>query len=221
MTLQAALKELESLGDEATKQRHLKGGAEGEMFGVKMGDIRKVAKKCKTDHDLAKELWKTGILDARLLTTLICKPEQFSQDEIDSMVRDADFGWLADWLNSYVVKKHPEKEALRVKWMQDDDPGAARAAWSLTTERVGKKPEGLDIGGLLDRIENEMADEPEFSKWTMNFCLAEIGINFPDHRKRAIAIGEKIGAYSDYPERKGCISPYAPIWINEMVSRQA
>ncbi|MHC4427074.1 MAG: DNA alkylation repair protein, partial [Planctomycetota bacterium] len=49
----------------------------------------------------------------------------------------------------------------------------------------------------------------------------EIGIHFPDHRERAIAIGETLGVYRDYPVSKGCTSPFAPIWINEMVRRQA
>jgi hypothetical protein len=51
----------------------------------------------------------------------------------------------------------------------------------------------------------------------MNGCLAEIGIHLPKLRKRAIAIGEKLGIYRDYPCSKGCTSPFAPIWIKEMV----
>jgi hypothetical protein len=53
----------------------------------------------------------------------------------------------------------------------------------------------------------------------MNFCLAGIGIHFPKHRKRAMAIGESLGIYRDYPVSKGC-SPFAPIWIDEMVRRR-
>ena len=58
-------------------------------------------------------------------------------------------------------------------------------------------------------------------QWTMNFCLAGIGIHFPKYRERAIAIGEKLGIYRHYPVSKGCTSPFAPIWINEMVRRQS
>ena len=50
--------------------------------------------------------------------------------------------------------------------------------------------------------------------------LATIGIHFAEHRKRALAIGESLGIYRDYPVSKGCTSPFAPIWINFMVSRQ-
>jgi 3-methyladenine DNA glycosylase AlkD len=58
-------------------------------------------------------------------------------------------------------------------------------------------------------------------QWTMNGCLAGIGIHFPKLRKRAVAIGEALGLYRDWPVSKGCTPPFAPIWINEMVRRQA
>jgi 3-methyladenine DNA glycosylase AlkD len=137
------------------------------------------------------------------------------------MVRSTDFVHVADWLNSYVVKNHPDNEALRRKWMEEDNPWAARAGWSLTSVRIGKKPDGLDVPALLDRIESEMGNAAPEVQWTMNFCLAGIGIHFPKHRKRAISIGEKLGIYRNFPVSKGCTSPFAPIWINEMVRRQS
>ena len=42
----------------------------------------------------------------------------------------------------------------------------------------------------------------------------------PEHRARALAIGEAPGLYRDYPVSKGCTSPFAPAWIHEMVRRQ-
>ena len=90
----------------------------------------------------------------------------------------------------------------------------------LTTGRVVKRPEGLDLPALLDRIESEMGSATPEVQWTMNCCLAEIGIHFAHHRERALAIGETLGIYRDYPCSKGCTSPFAPIWINEMVRRQ-
>ena len=73
---------------------------------------------------------------------------------------------------------------------------------------------------LLERIESGPGDAAPEVQWTMNSCLAGIGIHFPKLRKRAIAIGETLGVYRDYPVSKGCTSPFAPIWINEMVRRQ-
>jgi len=220
MTLKDTMKQLASLGNEARRAHNTKNGAGDNQFGVPHGDIRVLAKKIKTDDPLAKALWITGNVDAQLLAILLIKPKNLSADEMDKMVRSVTFVHVADWLNSYVVKQHPNKETLRQGWMTTDDPMAARAGWSLTAERVVKSPEGLDLPALLDRIESEMGNAAPEVQWTMNSALAEIGIHFPKHRKRAIAIGEKLGIYRDYPCSKGCTSPFAPIWINAMVSRQ-
>ena len=147
---------------------------------------------------------------------------ELSAKELDKMVRAARFAWVADWLNAYIVKEQPpaDKESLRIKWMEDKDGWAARAGWNLTASKAGKSADGLDLPALLDRIEREMADAPAETQWTMNNTLIAIGIHHAKHRKRAIAIGEKLGIYRDYPCSKGCTSPFAPIWINEMVKRQ-
>jgi len=219
-TLKETLAQLEALGNDKVRAQNSKNGAGDNQFGVRLGDIRKLAAKIKTNHALAIALWETGNIDARLLAILLINPKNLSGDELDRMVRSVGFAQVADWLNSYVVRKYPDKETLRQRWMADDDPWAARAGWSLTSERIGKNPEGLDLPALLDRIESEMGDAAPEAQWTMNFCLAGIGIHFPRYRKRAIAIGETLGIYRDYPVSKGCTSPFAPIWIKEMVSRQ-
>lgn len=221
-TLKETLAQLESLGNEKLRAQNKKRGAGDNQFGVKLGDIRKLAEKIKTDDKLAVELWGTGNMEARLLAILLMKPKSISRDEMDRMVRSIDSPQVADWLISYVVKNHPDKESLRLSWMRDDEdnPWAARAGWTLTSERVARNPEGLDLPGLLDRIESEMGSARPEVQWTMNSCLAGIGIHFPKYRKRALTIGEKLGIYRDYPVSKGCTSPFAPIWINEMVRRQ-
>jgi len=214
-----ALEQLKALGNEKVRTQNAKGGARDNQFGVSLGDIRILAKKIRTNHELALSLWETGNVDAQFLATLLIQPKKLSAREMDRMVRSVTFVRVADWLISYVVRQHPDKEALRQDWMTADDRWAARAAWDLTSERVAKSPDGLDLPALLARIEAEMADADPEVQWTMNMTLATIGIHFPKFRKRAIAIGEKLGIYRDYPVSKGCTSPFAPIWINFMVER--
>lgn len=220
MKLNETLKQLKALGNEKVRAQNAKSGAGEDQFGVSLGDIRALAKKIRTDHELALSLWKTGNVDAQFLAALLMQPKKLSAKELDQMVRSISFVRVADWLNSYVVRQHPDKESLREGWMTADDRWAARAGWDLTAERVAKSPDGLDIPALLARIESEMADADPEVQWTMNNTLANIGIHFPKHRKRAIAIGEKIGLYRDWPVSKGCTPPFAPIWINFMVNRQ-
>jgi 3-methyladenine DNA glycosylase AlkD len=222
MKLPEVMDQLKALGTEKLREMNSKHGITGDQFGIKMGDLRVIAKKIKVDMALAKDLWKTGNFEAMMLSTLIVRPKEFTAAELEAMVKSVETSQLADWLTSYVIKMHPEKESLRTKWMQlSDNVMASRAGWSLTAERINKDPEGLDLNALLDRIEGEMLTAPEPVQWTMNFCLAGIGINFPEYRKRAIDIGERLGVYRDYPTPKGCTSPFAPLWIEEMVKRQS
>lgn len=220
ITVNDVLKRLEELGSESVRVRNKKRGAGDAQFGVMLGDIRKVAKEVGRDHDLALELWATENVDARLVAILLLEPKRLSSEELDTLIRSAGFVQVFDWLDSYVVRKHPDKEALRQRWMVDDDSWAARAGWSLTAQRIQKDPDGLDLTGLLDRIETELATAAPEPQWTMNHALAAMGIHHAEHRDRAMAIGETLGIYRDYPVPKGCTSPFAPLWIAEMVRRQ-
>ena len=168
MTPKDVMKQLEARGDEKVRAYNIRNGAGDNQFGVKPGDIRVLAKKIKSDHELAMGLWKTGNIDAQLLATLVIKPQNLSAREMDRMVRSVSVVQVAEWLNSYVVKQHPDKESLRQGWMATDHPMAARAGWSLTAERVAKSPEGLDLTALLDRIESEMGNAAPEAQWTMN-----------------------------------------------------
>ena len=134
------------------------------------------------------------------------------------MIRGIRSPKLLDWFVVSVVKPSRHAEQLRLAWKDGDDV-MGRAGWSLTTERVVKRAEGLDLETLLDQIEKEMKQAPAHKQWAMNHCLAEIGIYHPQHRKRAIAIGERLAVLIDYPASPGCTPPYAPVWIAEMVRR--
>ena len=209
----------ELAGSEDPKAREVN-EKHGDDHGVNLGKLRAVAKRLKTQQELARDLWATDDTAARLLALLICRPKAFERDELDVMLREARAPKVHDWLVNYVVKKNPYSEELRVAWTADPDPVVASAGWALTTERVSKKPEGLDLARLLDVIETEMKDAPDRLQWAMNHCLAQIGIDHPEHRARALDIGERLEVLKDYPTSPGCTSPFAPTWITEIVSRQ-
>ncbi|MFE1240632.1 DNA alkylation repair protein [Streptomyces tendae] len=192
----------------------------GDDHGVNLTKLRALAKRLKTQPGLARDLWATDDTAARLLALLVCRPKSYDRDELDTMLRRARTPKVHDWLVNYVVKKNPHAEELRVAWTADPDPVVASAGWALTTERVAKKPAGLDLTALLDTVESEMKDAPDRLQWAMNHCLAQIGIDHPEHRARALAIGERLGVLKDYPTPPGCTSPYAPFWITEIVRRQ-
>lgn len=211
----AQLATLEDPRIRAVNERH------GDDHGVNLGKLRALAKRLRTQQELARHLWDTDDTAARLLATLICRPKSFDRDELDAMLRAARTPKVHDWLVNYVVKRNPHCEELRVAWRADPNPAVASAGWTLTAERVKKSAEGLDLAGLLDVIEARMRDAPDRLQWAMNECLGQIGIEHADHRARAIDIGARLEVFRDYPTPPGCTSPYAPTWITTMANRQA
>lgn len=216
-TAAEVLEELAALDDpkvRAVNARH------GDDHGVNLSQLRALAKRLRTQHELARELWRTGETPARLVAILICQPKSFDAAELDTMLRETRVPKVLDWLVNYVIKKSPHAEQLRVRWFADADAVVASAGWALTTERVTTAPEGLDLPGLLDIIEAEMKDAPDRLQWAMNTCLGTIGINHAEYRARVMAIGERLEVLKDYPTPPNCTSPYVPLWVAEMVRRQ-
>ena len=143
-TVDDVLAELAALEDpkiRAVNEKH------GDDHGVNLTKLRAIAKRLKTQQNLAHQLWATDDTAARLLALLVCRPKAFARDDLDAMLRQARAPKVHDWLVNYVVKKNPHAEDLRLAWFADPDPVVASAGWALTTDRVAKKPDGLDLSG--------------------------------------------------------------------------
>jgi 3-methyladenine DNA glycosylase AlkD len=217
MTVSEALAELAALEDpkvRAVNERH------GDAHGVNLSKMRALAKRIGMSTSFARELWAGDDVAGQLLGLLIAKPRELSADDIDGMLRTTRSAKAHDWLVNYIAKKSPLVEDLRLRWFDDADADARAAAWSLTSVRVAKSPDGLDLDRLLGRIERELRDAPPREQWAMNETLAYIGIHHPALRERAVAIGERLQVLADYPTPPNCTSPFAPAWIAEMVRRQ-
>lgn len=208
----AELAALEDPKARAVNERH------GDPHGVNLTKLRAIAKSLGTDRELAGELWESGDVAAQLVALLIAKPKAFTADELDAMLRSTRSDKAHDWLLNYLVKKSPHAAALRTRWFEDADPRVRAAGWTLTTHAVTTAD--LDRDELLDEIEREMRGAEPKLQWAMNETLATIGIEDEARRARAIAIGEDLRVLADYPVSKGCTSPFAPVWIAEIVRRR-
>ena len=123
-TVPGLLAELAALDDPRMREINERNG---DDHGVNLGRLRAIAKRLKTQQELARELWATGETPARLLALLICRPKAFDADELDAMLRESRAPKVHDWLVNYVVKKSPHAEALRVRWFHDADAVVASA----------------------------------------------------------------------------------------------
>ena len=59
-----------------------------QALGVKLPDLRKLAKTIKKDHALAQQLWDSGIHEARIMASLVDEPALVTEEQIDSWTKD-------------------------------------------------------------------------------------------------------------------------------------
>lgn len=187
---------------------------------TKLGDLRKMAKDIKKDHELAMELWSTTEFLPRLLAILIMDKKLLSQDVLNKLDKDMQihtFGErtnLMDWLMANQLTKDKKNIALIESWEKSPSALQRRTFWYYQARLrwTGQTPPD-NTADLLSSIEADIAQEEPEVQWAMNFTAGWIGIHDKKNRARCIQIGEKTGLYKDEIAAKGCTPNYLPEFI--------
>lgn len=192
-----------------------------------MGDLRKIAKKLKRDHELAMELWSTDEFLPRLLAILIMDKKLLSNDVLSELDKDMQIhtfnerNHLMDWLMANQLSKDRKTIALMESWKDSPSALQRRAFWYYQGRLrwTGQTPPE-NTADLLSAIEaNIMQEEPEV-QWAMNFVAGWIGVYDEKNRARCIKLGEKSGLYKGEKVSKGCTPNYLPEFITIEVNKR-
>ena len=187
---------------------------------TKLGDLRKMAKAIKKDHELAMELWATGEFLPRKLAILVMDKKLLTQGFIDQLDQDiqqhvlAEQSQLMDWLMANQLSKDKKTIALMESWENSPSVLQRRTFWYYQARLrwTGQTPPP-NSDSLLTSIEAHMAKEEPAVQWAMNFTAGQIGTYEAEFRSRCIALGEQIGLYKDEVVAKGCTPNYLPDFI--------
>lgn len=76
-------------------------------LGVQIPELRKLAKEKGKNHELALELWKTGIAEARIVAAMVDEPEKLTETQMDSWVKDIDSWDIGDQVCINLFEKTP------------------------------------------------------------------------------------------------------------------
>ncbi|WDV46536.1 DNA alkylation repair protein [Clostridiaceae bacterium M8S5] len=182
MTKEEALDYLTLNSNEKFKKNVVRMGIpEEDSIGVSTGVIRKFAKKIKTSHELAMELWNTGLHEAKLLAVLIMDVNKVDSDTITNLMKDV-FSWdLTDHICKNLIVKLPNYEKFIYQWSNSARTYYKRAAYCLIAAKAvnNKDIDEEELDDYFELIRNYSCDERPHVRKAMSWALREIGkLNF-------------------------------------------
>ena len=214
---QAVLQELESLGSEKTRSIYRKHGVMGDQYGVQYADMDRLAKRIKTDHDLAQELWDSGVHDARILATRIADPNRLDKTLLNRWAVGLNNYVLCDAMAGLAAKTPHAQEVMEV-WMRSDEEWIGRTGWLMLANRVMDEKSPLtedELDHQLHTIESEIHGRKNRVRDAMNTALIAIGIRTPALNEKALAAAGRIGKVDVDHGDTSCKTPAAVPYIHK------
>lgn len=146
-------------------------------LGVRVPDMRKIAKEIGKDHDLALALWKTGVPEARITAALIGEPDQLTEKQMEDWVKDFNSWDVCDQVCMNLFDKTPLAWKKILDWSQREEEFVKRAAFALIACLAWHDKKAADerFINLFPVIKREAADERNFVKKAVNWALRHIG----------------------------------------------
>lgn len=184
MEFDQIIREFERLSDVDFAQNMKKFGIwYVKSYGLRLPQIRKVAKQCGKNHDLALKLWDHGYHETYLMATLVEESEKVSSEQLNDWVNTF-YSWdLVDQACINLLRFIPEARENIFIWCDSDEEFVKRTAFSLIAVlAVHEKESDFEI--YFDVIKEASKDNRNFVKKSVNWAIRQIGkIDLENNRK--------------------------------------
>ncbi len=176
--LNLALTELRNAAEGSVLKGYARLGVRGEnALGVRVPDIRRIAKSYRGDAALARALWKTGIREARILATIIMPPEKLASGDMDLWIEGCTSWDLVDACCVNAFQKTPPAWDKAKSWCLESGEFVKRAGFVMiaTLAVHDKTADDKAFEACLDDIVLGAGDDRNFVKKAVSWALREIG----------------------------------------------
>jgi len=163
-------------------------------LGIKVTDLRKLARRIKKGHDLALQLWETGIHEARLLATMIDEPSAVTEQQMESWASDFDSWDMVDQACNNLFRRTSFAQSKAVDWAVRDEEFIKRAGFAMMAVLAVHDKAASDavFKRYLGFVEKGAKDERNYVKKAVNWALRQIGKRNPVLREKAVRAAERI-----------------------------
>lgn len=217
-TVRTVMQELKKKGSEQTRKIFARHGAkEGDLYGVKVGDLKVIAKSIKGEQDLAYGLFESGNYDAMYLAGIVADGTQMTKSQLDAWAKAAEWQMIAEYTVPWLASESPHGRSLAMKWIKAKKEHVASCGWNTYAGIVTTTPDDdldLDeIEGLLERIEAEIEGAPNRVRYTMNGFVIAVGCYVKPLAKQAKATAKRLGKVEVDMGGTACKVPLATEYI--------
>ena len=163
-------------------------------LGVSVPEMRKIAKDSGKNHELALELWKTGIPEARIVAGMVGEPDKLTEKQMEDWVKDFDSWDVCDQVCMNLFDRSPLVVKKIHDWADREEEFVKRAAFALIASLAihDKKAEDEKFINLFQVIKDGAADERNFVKKAVNWALRNVGKKNPVLNKAAVKLAHEI-----------------------------
>ncbi len=194
-TAAAVLRQLKTLADPHVRAKMTYFGVDvPKAHGISAPMLHRLARQIGRDHQLAQNLWTTGVHEARILATLIGVPERVTAREMERWARDFNAWDVVDAACCYLYAHAKPAWKKAATWTRRREEFVKRAGFSLIAYLSYKDKTARDarFAKLLRVIEREAYDERNFVRKAVNWALRNIGKRNLRLNREAIRAAEKI-----------------------------
>jgi len=189
------IEKLKSLSDpEAVKGMARFGINPENTYGVSIPNLRKMAKEAGKDHALARQLWTSGIHEARILASMIDAPKVVTEEQMEAWVKDFDSWDVCDQVCMNLFEKVPLAWKKITDWSEQEEEFVKRTAFALMACLAWHDKKAVDekFIELLPVIIKGSTDERNFVRKAVNWALRNIGKRNLSLNKAAINAAKEI-----------------------------
>ncbi|WP_256759315.1 DNA alkylation repair protein [Cohnella sp. WQ 127256] len=221
LTLDEVMTQLEEMGTEQTKKTFLRHGAQEPLFGVLVGDMKKLVKDVKKNQEVANALYATGNSDAMYLAGLTVNPKTITKETLQEWVKLAYWYMISEYTVAKVAAESPYAIELAREWIESPHEQIATCGWSTYGNYITITPdEQLDmaeISVLLRRVEEAVHEERNRVRYNMNNFVIIVGSYVPLLHEEAARVAEMIGKVQVNVGQTACKVPLASEYIEKIV----
>ena len=156
--------------------------------------MRKMVREIGKDHELALELWETGIHEARMLACFIDRPDMVTEKQLESWVKNFDSWDVCDQCCSNLFDRTRFAHKKAVEWCVREEEFVRRAGFVLMACLAvhDKKAGDQAFIEFLPLIKTHAGDERNYVKKAVNWALRQIGKRNQNLNEAAIKTAEEI-----------------------------